>query len=98
MVLKDRRKTPRFALRGAAKLQVAGSPFPRDCLVTDVSDGGVRLYVEGVGVPDEFTLYFASGERRECRVKWRLGYEVGVAFADRGPHGFGQRAAASYAR
>src|SRR2546421_775158 len=94
MLSKDRRTTPRYALRGAAKMQIAGSPFPRDCLVTDVSDGGVRLYVEGVEVPDEFTLCFASGERRACRVVWRLGYELGIAFADGAAHGFARRAAA----
>jgi PilZ domain len=97
-VLKDRRNARRFALRGVAKLQIPGSPFPRDCLVTDVSDGGARLYVEGLEVPDEFTLSFAGDERRACRVIWRLGYEVGVAFADSAANGFGRRAAASYAR
>jgi hypothetical protein len=95
-MFEDRRQTPRFAMRGAARLQAGGTPFPRDCLVTDVSDGGVRLYVEGAGVPDEFTLYFANGERRACRVVWRLGFEVGVAFADAGAQDFGRRAVASY--
>lgn len=96
--MNDRRKATRFALRGAAKIQVPGSPFLRDCLVTDVSDGGVRLYVEGSGVPEEFILHFKDDERRACRVAWRLGYEVGVAFADSAAHGFGRRAAISYGR
>jgi PilZ domain len=97
--MRNRRKTERFAARGAAKIHLSGSPFLRDCLVTDVSDGGVRLYVEGE-VPDEFALYFgdATGERRACRVVWRLGHEIGVAFADASQHGFGRRAAGSRTR
>ncbi len=39
----DRRTSERFALRGAAKIYVATSSFARDCLITDVSDGGVRF-------------------------------------------------------
>ena len=96
----NRRRTERYAARGAAKIHLAGSPFLRDCLVTDVSDGGVRLYVEGIEVPDEFALYFgnATGERRACRVVWRLGYEIDVAFAEAVQHDFGRRAAGSRGR
>jgi hypothetical protein len=98
--MRNRRKTERYAARGAAKIHLAGSPFLRDCLVTDISDGGVRLYIEGIEVPDEFALYFgdATGERRACRVMWRLGNEIGVAFVDVAQQGFGRRAAGSRGR
>lgn len=97
---RERRKTERYAVRGAAKIHLSGSPFLRDCLVTDVSDGGVRLYIEGIEVPDEFGLYFgdATGERRPCRVVWRLGFEIGVAFVDAVQRDFGRRAAGSRGR
>lgn len=67
-----------------AKIQVGTGTLPRDCLVTDISDGGVRLHVEGFEVPDEFVLLL-SGEglgakERSYRVVWRLGYEVGAKF------------------
>jgi len=59
-------------------------PAPRTCMVTNISDGGARLYTE-TDVPPTFTLS-VSGEgvklRRECRVVWRLGGELGVEFTD----------------
>ena len=94
--MNDRRKTSRYALRGPGKIQFPGTPYPRDCLITDVSDGGARLYVEGLEPPDDFTLCFGStGERRACRVVWRLGHELGAAFVDTARANFGSRAAAS---
>jgi hypothetical protein len=65
-------------------------------MITDVSDGGARLLIEGLDIPTDLAIEFASGERRECRVAWRLGSEVGVQFLDGAPSGFGKRIA--YAR
>ena len=69
------------SLNRVAKIQSAGS-LPRDCLVTDISDGGARLYAEGIVVPDQFVLLLTGSQvvRRECRVVWRLGNEIGVEF------------------
>jgi hypothetical protein len=54
----------------------------------------VRLHAEGVDVPDEFTLLLAGRrERRECRVVWRLGHEIGAEFIDAGARGFASRVA-----
>jgi len=80
----DRRQSPRRAFNRIGKIQVATGTLPRDCLITNISDGGVRLYVEGFEVPDEFTLLL-SGEglgdtERRYRVVWRLGFEVGAEF------------------
>ena len=59
--------------------------LPRDCMITDMSERGARLYSE-IEMPQTFTLAI-SGEgnhdRRECRVVWRLGGELGVEFTDR---------------
>ena len=61
--------------------------MPRPCMVTDISEGGARLYSE-IEMPPVFTLA-VSGDgvnvRRECRVVWRLGGELGVKFIDRDP-------------
>ena len=58
------------------------SPTPRPCLLTDISDGGARLYSE-IDMPPKFTLT-VSGDgpilKRECRVAWQLGGELGVEF------------------
>ena len=88
----DRRRSERHLVRGPAQL-LFGS-LPRDCWVSDVSDGGVRLHAEGIGVPDVFTLLLAGRkERRECRVVWRLGHEIGAEFIDTEAQGFARRVA-----
>jgi PilZ domain len=79
----DRRSTQRRTLNRAAKIQVGSGALPRDCLVTDISDGGVRIHVEGFEVPDDFVLLL-SGEgvvtpERAYRVVWRLGHEIGAS-------------------
>jgi len=84
-VFKDRRKTRRRVINRVAQYQCGLGSLPRTCTVTDISDGGARLYSDN-DLPDTFTLA-VSGEgvaaRRECRVVWRLGGEYGVAFIDR---------------
>jgi hypothetical protein len=54
-------------------------------MITDISDGGARLYSE-FDMPEKFTLSVSSDRgdrRRDCRVVWRLGHELGVEFTDR---------------
>ncbi len=67
----------------AAKIKAEELSSPRDCLITDISTGGVRLQVEGFDVPDDFILLLSGeGVPKECayRVVWRLGNEVGARF------------------
>jgi hypothetical protein len=82
----ERRNSRRRALNRYAKIQVAGGALPRDCLITNISDSGVRLHVEGVDVPDRFVLLFAEGlggaRPHDCSVVWRLGCELGAKFID----------------
>jgi hypothetical protein len=79
----DRRRAQRYSLDRFAKLQVSGS-LPRDCLIVDISDMGIRIHAEHLEVPDEFLILISGArpERRECRVVWRLGFEVGAEFVD----------------
>jgi hypothetical protein len=81
-MLGERRKHPRFAINRIAKFQADLGSLPRDCMITDLSQIGARLYVDGVEVPDKFHLMVSGdrGYRRECRVVWRLGGEIGVTF------------------
>ena len=75
-----RRSSRRHCFR-AAKIQLGA--WTRDCLVIDISDGGVRLNAEGLDVPDEFVLLLSNdGVVREstCKVAWRCGDEVGAKF------------------
>ena len=85
-MLKDRRKTQRRIINRVAQYQCGLGSLPRTCMVTDISDGGARLYSE-TELPDTFVLS-VTGEGidngpRECRVVWRLGGEYGVAFTGR---------------
>jgi hypothetical protein len=89
----ERRRSQRHRISGIAKIQAHAGALPRECWVSDLSDGGVRLHSEHVEVPETFILVFpAAGRRaRECRVVWRLGCEVGAEFTDRFEPGYAAR-------
>jgi hypothetical protein len=79
----DRRQAPRRTINRMAKIQLGNGALPRDCLITDISTGGVRLHVEGYEVPDDFVLLLCGDElAKECnyQVVWRLGHEIGARF------------------
>ena len=80
------RQSKRHAVSRHAKFQFAGSSLPRDCVISDISTGGVRLHVEGIDVPDRFVLLVSDGngriDPRDCKVVWRLGFELGAEFLD----------------
>ncbi len=84
-VLKDRRQSARRVINRVAKFHGGLGSLPRDCVVTDLSENGARLFSE-IEIPEQFTLsLFTDGHsvRRECRVVWRLGGELGVEFVRR---------------
>jgi hypothetical protein len=79
----ERRGSRRRLINRMAKIQLGAGTLPRDCLVTDLSTGGVRLHVEGFEVPDDFVLLLSGdGLTKECnyQVVWRLGHEIGARF------------------
>jgi len=82
----ERRQSKRRSISRHAKIQLPGSTLPRDCVVTYISDGGVRLHVEGVAVPDQFVLLLPEGpissRPLDCSVVWRLGFELGAKFTN----------------
>lgn len=84
-MLKDRRQSKRRTINRVAKFHSGIGALPRDCMVTDISEHGARLYSEAE-MPEQFTLSL-SGDgcdtRQECRVVWRLGGEIGVEFTGR---------------
>jgi hypothetical protein len=78
-----RRRSPRRYLYGAAKIQFTGDDLAHDCLVINVSKGGVRLNVEGLAVPDEFVLLLNKDgivKKSACKVTWRFADEIGAKF------------------
>jgi hypothetical protein len=65
-----------------AKIQFGNGSLPRDCTITDVSDGGVKLIAEYLDIPPEFTIILSTGNPRQCRLAWRIGCELGAEFVD----------------
>jgi hypothetical protein len=80
----ERRLSRRRLLNRVAKIRPGSGALPRDCLITDISDGGVRLHVEGFDVPEEFVLLLSGDDikskERAYKVVWRSGYEIGAKF------------------
>jgi hypothetical protein len=81
-MLDERRRDRRYTINRIAKYQTDAGSLPRDCMITDISKQGARLFADGVEVPDQFHLLISgeNGSRRECEVVWRLGGEIGVRF------------------
>jgi hypothetical protein len=73
----DRRRHPRKAVRIAAEITI-GESVQCECTIVDISLGGAQLAIPaGCVLPDKFMLIPPS---RVCRVAWRSGDHVGVAF------------------
>jgi hypothetical protein len=90
-MLSDRRGARRYKINRIAKFQQDAYTLPRDCMISDISDRGARLFAENVEIPDQFNLLISDDNRdlrRQCKVVWRLGYELGVQFTDPIPAGW----------
>ena len=81
---KENREAPRYSLARLATILPGNGAPPRYCLVTDISDGGVRIDLNGyIRLPDEFVLLFAGdapAQNGTYKVIWRRGQEVGAKF------------------
>jgi hypothetical protein len=51
-------------------------------MITDVSQGGVKIVAEYPEIPSEFTIILSTGHARQCRLAWRIGCEFGAEFVD----------------
>jgi hypothetical protein len=77
----ERRQTPRHGLARVAKIQLGTGTAPLYCVVTDISDGGVRVHSNGFHVPDEFVLLLDGDgpfQNGTYRVVWRRDDDVGA--------------------
>jgi PilZ domain len=81
-MLANRRRSERRLCRSFAKIQFGTGSLPRDCTITDVSDGGVKVIADYLDIPAEFTIIFSQGQPRQCRLAWRIGCELGAQFVD----------------
>jgi hypothetical protein len=81
--VQERRSSPRHRLGVLATIKLGVGLAPRCCLVSNISDEGVCLQLNGIDVIDEFVLLFAShgpGRDGTYKVAWRQGREVGAKF------------------
>ena len=78
---KERRKQPRLVVNRTTTWRTE-RVGPRQCLITNISADGARLFTEDVAVPEQFDLVIAENVSRRCQVMWRLGGEIGVRFLD----------------
>lgn len=81
-MLMNRRSSERRPCRRVAKIQFGTGSLPRDCTITDVSEGGVKVIAEYLDIPAEFTIILSTGNPRQCRLAWRIGHELGAQFLD----------------
>ena len=81
-MLLNRRRSERLQCTRAAKIQFGNGSLPRDCTITDVSEGGVKVIAEYLDIPAEFTVIFSTGRPRQCKLAWRIGCELGAEFVD----------------
>ena len=81
----ERRRSLRHHLYHTLQIQIAPDAAPRECVLLDISDEGVRIYVVGFNVPDEFILFFSDVVQERYKVIWRRSGEVGANFISRQP-------------
>jgi PilZ domain len=81
-MLVNRRRSERLPCKKVARIQFGAGSLPRDCTITDVSSGGVKVIAEYLEIPEEFTIIFSTGDYRQCRLAWRIGCEFGAKFVD----------------
>jgi hypothetical protein len=77
----ERRRAPRHHLGRVAAITFGPGAVQHYCLVTDFSEGGVRLHVKELNVPDEFSLLFSPGGAARSgnyKVVWRRGQDIGA--------------------
>ena len=74
----DRRRSPRRPVQYAGVILTGLTSEPHYCIITQVSDGGVRILTRAqLREFDVFTLRFAETEAR-YRVIWRKGRQIGA--------------------
>ncbi len=82
---RDKRKSRRRIIHHTASILLEADQI-LPCSILDVSDTGARLEpAKPDSVPDYFGLLLSENglPRRECRVVWREGPQIGVIFEKR---------------
>jgi hypothetical protein len=81
--VEEKRRSPRHRLGRLATTKLGVGIAPRYCLVTNISEEGVRLQLNGIEVLEDFVLLFPGekpGRDGTYRAVWRNGNDVGAKF------------------
>ena len=84
-MLLDQRKSlmdRRRPYKRFAKIKCYPGSLPRDCMITDVTERGLKLVAEDEDIPAEFIIIFSTGQSRRCHLRWKKGSELGAEFMD----------------
>jgi hypothetical protein len=78
----DKRRHARHLTLRTAKIFSDRSVTGIDCAIVNISDGGACILLSDPGaIPNVFDLAIDNdGNVRGCRVAWRSGNRIGVAF------------------
>lgn len=79
----NQRRKPRRTFRYKARILIDKKGTQIPCVLSDISETGARVKLESEAeLPEQFVLLFtpSGSSRRLCRVAWRNGMAVGVAF------------------
>jgi hypothetical protein len=80
----EKRRNPRQRLGRLATMKLGAGMPPRCVLVTNVSEDGVRLLLNGIEAVDEFVLLFHGNGGPAAdgtyRLAWRKDNDVGAKF------------------
>src|SRR4051812_4673135 len=77
---KESRKSKRRPKPYAAWIKLSDYSTLVRCVLWNISDGGTCLTARINDLPDRFSVVLNGGEERSCRLIWRNGGSVGVAF------------------
>jgi hypothetical protein len=94
---KDNRKKIRRAMHYTARIDLNDGTPRLGCLVSDISESGARLQMDGAQeLPETFNLLLSGrgGIHRQCRVVWRSENQIGVQF-EKTPSRFARNAPAA---
>jgi hypothetical protein len=79
----DKRQARRKRLLKGARILIPSLGISVDCALRDLSESGACLVLTApVAVTDNFELAMYDGVIRQCRVVWRSGRRIGIAFGE----------------
>jgi hypothetical protein len=74
------RLKPTGRISGVAKILAGANTGTIDCVLVDYSAGGACLQLKtSMALPDRFDVLYGT-TRKHCRVVWKRGLRLGVAF------------------